>query len=288
MVAQAVETYSKIPSGPVPLLWHRLVAHADITLIMPDIPEDETLQSVVITADKSVRLTGAYTLDLESWELKPDESGQGSNEIVIKTDNLSVEGGRLNVWASICPCHISSLDIRIETDRHAYVKHVPSCDLTFKANVRGILSVDMSSAEAEVFPDEEELNASVNQRVFDMLDLDLPGLHKVKEYHLAGRPYMAAQALLEYWRTDRGVNNPNVNLNQTSFSSAEKEKADMALKENGYRFFVKNYDFQSFADGKGSIDWTKELPGETQFNIQKHRHQWTLQQAKVYWGTKDE
>ena len=158
MVAQAVETYNKMPSAPVPLLWHRLVAHADITLIMPDIPEDEILRSVVITAGKATRMTGAYTLDLESWTMQPDESGQGSNAIVIKTDNLSVEGGRLNVWASICPCHISSLDIRIETDRHAYVKHVPSCDLTFKANVRGILSVDMSSAEAEYPPAVSEAN----------------------------------------------------------------------------------------------------------------------------------
>ena len=285
MSARSVNVYSSVPSASIPLLWTRLVAHAQISIKLPQGVSLQDVRSVVFTADDSASLAGSYSLDLTDYSLTPVDA---KNSLTIKVDEAAGTDGLLRVWAAFVPSRISSMSFTIETDESIYEKTVAGVDLDFKANVRSVLSVDMSAAQAQVHPNEEYLDQQVNRRVFDMLDLDRSGMSKVKDFYQSGRYYMAAKSLLEYWRGSRPVVNPNVNLSQTTYNSGDKQKADMALKESGYRFYVKNYDFQSFSDGTGGIDWTKELQGEDQFNIQKHRHQWVLPQAKVYWGTKDE
>lgn len=288
MAGVSSETYDGIPEEEVSLLWKRLVAHADLTLSNLPFDESETVRSVSFKAQEGASLTGEFLLDLSDRTLGPSQST--SNEVLLMADALvRLADGTMRVWAAFAPVRVTSLEVVVKTDKALYVKKVPSCSLKFKVNTRNYLTVDMSSAVKDLLPEEEQiLDAQVEARVFDMLDLDYPGLEEVKGYYSSGKLYKAAQALLSYWRTERTVTNPNVDLAQTAYSPADKEKADNALKENGYCFFVKNYDFNSFADGKGGINWGFTLPNETQFNIQKHRHQWALPQAKVYWGTKDE
>lgn len=297
MAARAVETFSSVPSGPIPLLWSRLVAHADITLTLPDIPEGELIRSLTLTADETAELVGTYTLDVDKRTLTLKESDVPANVVKLMTDNLDVSGSQMRVWAAVLPCHVSSLQVKLETDRAFYVREIPSCDLTFKANVRGVVSVDMSSAVRRTSPDEAK-NALINSRLFDVVDLETAGMQAVRSLYQDGYIYEAAEALLEYYRGRTSVVNPYVDLSVTSYASAAKNIADQALKENGYRFYVANYKESTSADGKdiyysfmdndGGIEWEYLPVTEAQFKTQKHRHQWMEYQAKVYWGTKDE
>lgn len=144
-------------------------------------------------------------------------------------------------------------------------------------------------------------NSGVDPRLGEVINLDYPGLEKVKEAWDAGSHYQAAWQLREYYRERTDVRNPLVDLITTTVSESDLNIADQAMKENGYRFYVKNYQkgtdsstglplYWSFSDGKGGIDWEFVPAGltEKQFLIQKHRHQWMEPQAKAYWVTKDE
>ncbi|MGN0188050.1 MAG: alginate lyase family protein [Candidatus Cryptobacteroides sp.] len=152
-------------------------------------------------------------------------------------------------------------------------------------------------------PDEpvEGDDSGVDIRLGEVINLGYPGLEKVKEAWNAGNYYQAAWNLREYYRERTDVRNPLVDLITTTISESDLNIADQATKENGYRFYVKNYQegtdpatglplYWSFSDGNGGIDWEFVPKGltEKQFLIQKHRHQWMEPQAKAYWVTKDE
>lgn len=300
MVGKTKEIFDGIPQDNIPLYWNRLVAHADVTLTSLMLKEGETVESVTLKAQNDAALTGDFTLNVLQQVLTPTDEGT-SSEVIISGDNLrSGSGDTYHIWASVAPCVVTSLEVTVTTDHAVYVRCIPSCSLDFKRNTRNILSIDMSSAEEDLLPAEKEaLNARINSRIFELLNLDAQGMETVKSLYAEGELYEAATALKEYWQTGRTIVNPDVDLSNTAYSAVEKNKADQALKENGYRFYVKNYaevgddtdanaQYYSFSDGNGGINWSFALEGETQFNIQKHRHQWVLPQAKVYWGTKNE
>ena len=143
----------------------------------------------------------------------------------------------------------------------------------------------------ELIPENKE-NAVLNTAVFDQLNLDYPGLEKVKQYHEAGEDYLAASALLEYYRTRTNVINPNLSLVDVTYSDADLSKANYALE---YRFYV-NGQLEDPAIGKpysvgkaGAINWANNPKGTSaEYQKQLHRHQWFIPQAKVYRGTHDE
>lgn len=297
MVARAVELMSASSSEPIPLLWNRLVAHADITLTLPDLPSGEKIQSVTLAADEQAHLVGTFTLDIDKRTLVLKETDDPANVVTVKADNLKAADGKMRVWAALVPCHVSSLIVKLHTDQATYIREIPSCDLTFKPNVRGVMSVDMTSAVRKNLPDPAK-NALINSRLFEVIDIHADGMSDVRSLYEEGYVYEAAQALLEYYRTRISVVNPYVDLSSTSYTSSAKNIADQALKENGYRFYVGGYKegttsdgknlYYSFMDSSGGIDWEYLPVTETQFKTQKHRHQWIEHQANVYWGTKDE
>ena len=297
MVARAVELMSASSSEPIPLLWNRLVAHADITLTLPALFSGEKIQSVTLAADEQAKLVGSYTLDIDKRTLVPEDTDLQANVVTLKADNLKAADGKMRVWAAVVPCRVSSFVVKLHTDQATYIREIPSCDVTFKPNVRGVMSVDMTSAVRKNLPDPVK-NALINKRLFEVIDLETAGMQAVRSLYQDGYVYEAAEALLEYYRGRTSVVNPYVDLSVTSYASAAKNIADQALKENGYRFYIANYKegisedgkdvYYSFKDNDGGIDWEYLPVTEAQFKIQKHRHQWMEYQAKVYWGTKDE
>ena len=297
MVARAVELMSASSSEPIPLLWNRLVAHADITLTLPALSPEEKIQSVTLAADEQVQLVGSCTLDIDKKTLVPEETDLQANVVTLKADNLEVSDGKIRVWAALVPCHVSTLIVKLHTDQATYIREIPSCDVTFKPNVRGVMSVDMTSAVRKNLPDPAK-NALINPRLFEVIDIQADGMSDVRSLYEEGYVYEAAQAVLEYYRTRTSVVNPYVDLSSTSYTASARNIADQALKENGYRFYVKGYSegttsegmeqYYSFKDASGGIDWEYLPVTETQFKVQKHRHQWIESQASVYWGTKDE
>ena len=161
-------------------------------------------------------------------------------------------------------------------------------------------NIDRELPPSVVSPEAPE---GFDESIFDVLNLDYPGLEKVKSSYEAGNLGNAASELLEYWRSRSNVVNPYVDLVSPSFTDVEKNKADQALD---YRFcvakFVENanvssteaddvyYSFAKVEDKQTVIDWDFVPAGVTdqEFRYQKHRHQWMEPQAKVYRATGDE
>ena len=131
--------------------------------------------------------------------------------------------------------------------------------------------------------------------VFDILNLDYPGLEEVKAFCQAEDYGNAAESLLKYYR-ERSVYNPNVNLLQTTATATEISYADQASKEGDYRFKVYEYvesegQCWSFKGTDGGINWSyipESMAGEAEFKYQLHRHQWMIPQAKAYKATGDD
>ena len=147
------------------------------------------------------------------------------------------------------------------------------------------------SVDTSVMPASKP-NDVVNQNLFDKLNLDYPGLEKVKAYHEADQDYYACYELLKYYRTRTNVTNLNINLINPSVTASEQNIADKAVE---YKFYVRNFDKYlddanyTFLKDK-AIDWTY-VPADVtdqEFKSQIHRHQWMLPQAKAYRVTGDE
>lgn len=138
-------------------------------------------------------------------------------------------------------------------------------------------------------------NEVIDKRIFERINLDYPGLEKVKEYYDNNEYYYAVNELLTYYRTRTGIYNPAINLMNPSITAFDLNVANQALER---RFYVRNFK-ESEAGGKevyyafdknGKIDWEFIPAGVTdqEFAIQKHRHQWMLPQAMAYRAGRDE
>lgn len=143
---------------------------------------------------------------------------------------------------------------------------------------------------------ENKPNDVINENLFKVINLDYPGLEKVKEYYEAGEYYLASNALLKYYRERTDVINPNVNLMNVNISEFDKNVADQALE---YRFYVRGFKqkeedgkeiYYSFLDANDKINWAFIPTNITnnEFKYQTHRHQWMLPQAKAYRVTRNE
>lgn len=165
----------------------------------------------------------------------------------------------------------------------------------------------------------------VNLAVFEVLNLDYPGLEKVKAHYETAKTmaatladdgdvtdadeekirleyYSAAAEVLEYYKNRIGIIHPDVLINP-DYSAADKNMADQATRAGGYRFYVKNCSedegtdsglgddlFYSFLGDK-TINWEvvpDPVKDYQEWYSQKHRFQWMLPQAKVFAATKNE
>ena len=136
-------------------------------------------------------------------------------------------------------------------------------------------------------------NSVINTKLFDVINLNYPGLEKAKKFYEEDFHYDAAKAILDYYRLRTNVVNPNVSLINVTATEDDKLKANYAMDNN--RFFVNNY-YEDAATKKpyslnknGEIDWTfKPAGADDEYQKQLHRHQWFVPQAKVYRTTNDE
>ena len=270
MIAKSLGEYDKVPEDFVPLLWTRLVSHLDITLSNIALSEGETLVSVVLTADGQASMAGEFSVDLLTGEV--EKGASSSNSVTVDVSALSVdESGSLDVWAAFMPCRWESLKVELVTSERKYIRNINSCSWEFAANRRHTLKVDMSSAFGE----------EINAEVFELLNLDYPGLEQVKSHYLAEDYHSAANALVEYYRT-RSVVNPEEVLSERRMYNEDKRIAQQALEHRfcvrrGYWYESVNgteYTYYDFDDENGKINWSFVLPGAGQENYQMHWHQW--------------
>ena len=159
MVGTSPVAYTSKPTGAVPLIWTRLVSHANITLKnIKGLTSGETVTSVTFTAQNGCILAGTHTLDITTGALTPT-SGSSYNSVTVKGDNLSFDGGNLEFWACILPVTLTRLDVTLVTDKATYTRDIDlaSTPKTFKANAHCTLGVNMANCtrtgedEPEVF-----------------------------------------------------------------------------------------------------------------------------------------
>lgn len=124
----------------------------------------------------------------------------------------------------------------------------------------------------------------VNAQVFELLDLDRPGLETVKTMYKKGKPYKAAAALLDYYHQRKGIVNPDIDLNNIKVSKRERQWADDALE---HTFYVHDGYQPSYNYGK-DINWRYWPVKDNELRWQLHRHKWFTPMGKVYRLTKDE
>lgn len=125
---------------------------------------------------------------------------------------------------------------------------------------------------------------SINEKVFELLDMDYPGLEKVKEKYLQNNKDAAAQALLEYYKDRKGIVNPDIDLNRITVTEREQKWADDALE---HTFYVHDGYQPSFNYGK-DIDWRYWPVKDNELRWQLHRHKWFTPMGKVYCMSGDE
>ena len=125
---------------------------------------------------------------------------------------------------------------------------------------------------------------SLDKSVFELLDLNRPGLEKVKAAYIDGDADRAARELLTYYRSRTGISTPDLDLNHLSLSKREQQWADEALE---HTFYVHDGYQPSFNYGK-DIDWRYWPVKDNELRWQLHRHKWFTPMGKAYRLTKDE
>ena len=164
---------------------------------------------------------------------------------------------------------------------------------------------EFKPGDPDLRPDEPEVPAAtgadslIDARLFEVINLDYPGLENAKKAYSDGKLYAAAGYILGYYRSRTDIFNPAVNILSPSYTATEESIANQATADGGWRFYIRNYSEGTGTDGlplyysfakEGGIDWDYAPEGmqEQEYFSQKHRHQWMLTQAKVYAATGDE
>ena len=124
----------------------------------------------------------------------------------------------------------------------------------------------------------------LKSEVFSLLNLDYPGLEKVKALHQEGKNADAAKALLDYYRARTNVKTPDINLNKITIGKEEQKWADDALQ---HTFFVHKGYQPSYNYGE-DINWQYWPVKDNELRWQLHRHKWFTPMGKAYRVSGDE
>lgn len=135
-----------------------------------------------------------------------------------------------------------------------------------------------------------EDDKKINLQLFDIINLDYPGLQTVKEEYSQKHYANAANALMDYFRNRTNVTNPELNLTTDFLYTEQQSIADQALE---HRFAVKasnwyesvngsSYTYWDFDDANGKINWGFEPEGAGTEYYQKHWHAWFTYLGRAY------
>lgn len=151
MIGKATKTYnslSEAQADKIPLLWQRIVSHADITLKgLQGLTENEVITTIVLTADADAKLVGDRWIDIQNGNILGPKTITNANILTINGTNLKVNDNNVEFWAAVMPATVKSLKIVVETNKATYTRNIESCNIEFKQNARKGLNVDMSSVE---------------------------------------------------------------------------------------------------------------------------------------------
>lgn len=151
MIGKATKTYnslSEAKADAIPLLWQRIVSHADITLKgLQGLTENEVITTIVLTADADAKLVGERNVNIQNGDISVPTTIANANILTINGTNLKVNNNNVEFWAAVMPATVKSLNIAVETNKATYTRNIESCNIEFKQNARKGLNVDMSKVE---------------------------------------------------------------------------------------------------------------------------------------------
>ncbi len=125
----------------------------------------------------------------------------------------------------------------------------------------------------------------LRSEVFEMLNLDYPGLETVKALHETGDDESAAVALLDYYRGRTDVKTPEIqNVSKVKINKEQQKWADEALE---HTFYVHKGYQPSFNYGE-DIDWRFWPVKDNELRWQLHRHYWFTPMGYAYRVSGDE
>ena len=121
--------------------------------------------------------------------------------------------------------------------------------------------------------------------VFDLINLDYPGLENVKALHAEGKDAEAASALLTYYKNRTGIRTPEIkDVKKVKINKEHQKWADDALQ---HTFFVHKGYQPSFNYGE-DIDWKFWPVKDNELRWQLHRHKWFVPMGRAYRVSGDE
>ena len=151
MIGKATKTYNSLSEAKkdeIPLLWQRIVSHADITLKgLQGLTENEVITTIVLTADAEAKLVGDRYVDIQNGDISVPAKITDANILTINGTNLKVNNNNVEFWAAVMPATVKSLNIAVETNKATYTRNIEFCNIEFKQNARKGLNVDMSKVE---------------------------------------------------------------------------------------------------------------------------------------------
>ena len=166
LVGDSIDDYRSLPDYPIPMMWTRITAHADITLKNLDVAPGENVQSIVLQAQHEAELTGDVVIDLACPE---DYATAGVPRVTVLADNLAFDAdGNLRFWVSVFPVDLTELTVTVTTDVATYRKVFANISKTFAQNARNILGVNMNGAtRTPLAPPEPEYYVKVTSEPTD-------------------------------------------------------------------------------------------------------------------------
>lgn len=151
-------------------------------------------------------------------------------------------------------------------------------------NCLGILLLLLISASLPVSASVSELPA----KVFESLNLDYPGLEKVKAHVAKGAYALASDELLNYYK-NRDIKHPEYNQEDRSAYRGRVLPQDVLEKaEKGmlHHFFVhKGYGFLDYGQ---DINWQYWPVKDNEIRWQVNRMYWWVPMGLAYWSTDNE
>lgn len=121
--------------------------------------------------------------------------------------------------------------------------------------------------------------------VFDLINLEHPGLEKVKCLHAEGKDSLAAEELLTYYKNRTGFVTTDIkNVKKVKINKEQQQWADDAMQ---HTFFVHKGYQPSFNYGE-DIDWKHWPVKDNELRWQLHRHKWFVPMGRAYRVSGDE
>lgn len=200
MIGKATKTYNSLSDAradAIPLLWQRIVSHADITLKgLQGLTENEVITTIVLTADADAKLVGDRWIDIQNGNILGPKPITDANILTINGTNLKVNKNNVEFWAAVMPATVKSLKIVVETNKATYTRNIESCNIEFKQNARKGLNVDMSKVERVeksaglVLPFDEDFNAVKSTNNWEYLEIakfpNFSDFKTVRSYQIDG------------------------------------------------------------------------------------------------------